>query len=292
VRKIARRCSVGLAPSLVVSLVLAFAPGVFATGSADVSAVPDLTGRWIMVQELATFAILPILGEIYLTTTISSFSDVTQDEDSVTLQDAYCFTDVAISTLLFATEIPDEVMQSLRPDPRTAELVTEGESVRLVQDWYTEVRGAELEDPVSDPLPISPSDPRLVDQEGDGKLGITIAAELVGLLAGETYVTQRFRYRLEGDVIDADTIVGLVEWTTEQTIVSATDALFFLPYEQITDPDPRRSRFVMVRVDESWNCETAREQLEALLALLPSLPERGIAEPGVGEPSSGEDEPL
>ena len=286
VNKIVRRSSVWPA-TMLASLLLVLAAG-GASAVAQETPLPDLSGRWIMVQELATYAILPLVGEIHLTTTISSFSDAIQDGANVTLQDAYCFTDLAVTTTLFVTEIPDEAMQSLRPDPRAAQLAVEGDTVRLVQDWYTEVRGAKLEDPVNDPLPISPSDPRIIDQEGDGKLGITIPVELVDLLAGETYVIQRFRYRLEGDVIDADTIIGLVEWTTEQTIVSATDALFFMPYEQVTDPDPRRSRFVMVRVDDSWDCETAREQLEALIALLPSLPERVIEDPTAGDPAAEE----
>jgi len=254
--------------------------------AADEAPPPDLSGRWVMVQNLATYAVLPIVNEIYISTNITLLSSVTQDGILVTLQDAYCFTDLEVSTDLFVTEIPNAAMQSLQPDPRQAELVAEGDSFRLVQEWHTEVRGAVLDDPINDPLPVSPSDPRIFDQEGDGKLAMTIPAELNGQLKGETYVTQRFRYRLEGDVIDADTIIGLVEWTTEQTIVSATDAMFFMPFAQMTDPEPERNRFVMIRVDDAWDCETVREQLETLLALLPVLPERVIEEPAAEEPAT------
>ncbi|MBU0596461.1 hypothetical protein KJ567_07245, partial [Candidatus Bipolaricaulota bacterium] len=167
--------------------------------------------------------------------------------------------------------------------PRLAEIVSDGEALRFVQEWHTEVRGAVLDDPVNDPLPVSPSDRRLVDQDEDGKIGITIPAEIIGLLTGETYAVQRFRYRLEGDFVDEDTIIGLVEWTTEQTIVSATDALFFMPFTQDTDPDPAQHRFAMVRVNDEWTCETVHEQLDALFGLLPPLPEPVVEEPASEE---------
>ena len=281
-----RRSSVRFAGALV-SLICLLVAGA-ASASADETPLPDLTGRWVMVQHLSTYAVLPIVGEIYLTTTIGLFSDVTQTGSAVALRDAYCFTDVDVTSILFGTAIPDATMQSLRPDPRLAEIVSDGEALRFVQEWHTEVRGAELDDPINDPLPAYPSDPRLVDQDEDGKIGITIPAEIIGLLEGETYAVQRFRYRLSGDFVDDDTIVGLVEWTTEQTIVSATDALFFMPFTQVTDPDPERHRFAMVRVDETWDCETAREQLETLLALLPPLPE-SVQEESLGaEPAAEE----
>ena len=250
----------------------------FGQASAEQPLLPDLTGRWITIQHLETYALLPLIGEIRITTTIALYSDVVQHGATLILTDAYCFTDVGVSTDLFATDVPDGVMQSLRPDPRHAELVADGDRICLIQDWHTEVRGAKLENPVHDPLPISSSDPRLVDQEGDGEMGITIPVELVGLLSGETYATQRFRYRLEGDLIDSDTIAGYVDWTTEQSLVGATDALFFMPYTQYTDPDPEKHRFVMMRVDETWDCETARTALDSLLGTLYGLRDAGHPE--------------
>jgi hypothetical protein len=37
------------------------------------------------------------------------------------LEDAYCFSDVDVSTELFVTDISDTTMQSIRPDRRVAE---------------------------------------------------------------------------------------------------------------------------------------------------------------------------
>jgi hypothetical protein len=231
-------------------------------------ALPDLSGRWVTLQRLVTIAQLPFLGEVTLYTTIGFFSEAIQSGSRLTLQDAYCFTDVDASTALFVTDISDATMRSIRPDLRTAELRIEGGRVLFEHDWHTEVRGALLDDPVNDELPDYRSDPRLVDIDGDGRIGFTISAEIVGLFGGDTYAVQRFRYRLNGKLVDPDTIIGTVEWSTEQVILWATDALLMMPYTQSVDPDPTVHRFVMRRVDATWTCESIRDRTAPLLELL------------------------
>jgi len=233
--------------------------------------LPDLSGRWVTVQRLVAFADLPFLGEVSILTTVGLFSEVCQDGAVLTLVDAYCFSDVEVSTDLFETDIPDATMRSIEPEPRTAGLGVEGAEVRLAQDWHTEVRGAVLDDPVNDDLPSYRSDPRVVDMDGDGHVGFTIPAEIVGMFGGDTYAVQRFRYRLAGTLVDPNTLVGLVEWTTEQIVLWATDALLLMSYTQWIDPDPTVHRFVMRRVDDTWTCEGIRERVAPLLDLLDAL---------------------
>ena len=247
------------------AVIVAF--GAFAAG-ADGPEVPDVAGRWLMIQELSTIADIPFLGEVRLTTTVGLFIDIVQDGTVLTMQDAYCFTDVELSTDLFVTDVPDAVMRAICPEPRTATLVEVDDRWHLIQDWHTEVRGAELDDPANDPLPTYRSDPRLVDLDGDGHPGITLPAEILGLLSGETYAVQRFRYRLYGSFIDDRLVVGLLDWTTEQRILDASDALMMMPFEEHNDPDPKAHRFAMLRVDPYWTCDEIRTQLPVLRRFL------------------------
>ena len=108
----------------------------------------------------------------------------------------------------------------------------------------------------------------MVDLEGDRKPGMTIQASILGLFKGEGYAVQRYRYRLEGTVFDANTVIGFVDWTSEQTMVAATNSLFMESFSDDTDPDPTKHRFVMIRIDETWTCKALREQLPNLLKLL------------------------
>ena len=229
---------------------------------------PDLTGDWVMVQTLVATADLPVVGSLSIDTVLGIFTHITQSGSRLILQDRYCFTDATPSTFLFKTNIADAVMQSIQPEPRLAELILDGCDFRFAQDWYTEIRGAILEHPESDPLPVDPDDARLVDLEGDGQLGMTIQASILGLFSGEGYAVQRYRYRLAGTLFNANTIIGLVDWTSEQVMVAATNSLFMESFSDDTDPDPTKHQFVMIRVDETWTCETLREQLSSLLELL------------------------
>ena len=235
---------------------------------ATVTIWPDLSGDWAMVQVLVATADLPVVGSLWIDTIVGAFTHVTQSGSSLILQDRYCFTDASPSTLLFRTNIADTVMHSIQPEPRTATLTLSDCGVGLTQDWYTEIRGAILANPENEPLPSDLDDPRLVDLEGDGHPGMTIQASILGLFTGEGYAVQRYRYRLTGTVVDADTIIGLIDWTSEQTVLAATNPLFMETFSDDTDPDPAKHQFVMIRVDESWTCETLREKLPTLLNLL------------------------
>ena len=229
---------------------------------------PDLSGNWAMVQVSVATANLPIVGSLFIDTTVGALTHITQSGSSLILQDRYCFTDIRPSTFLFRTNIADIAMQSIRPEPRTATLSLEDCDIRFTQGWYTEIRGAILEDQESDSIPIDPEDPRLVDLEGDGHPGMTIAASILGLFKGEGYAVQRYRYQLDGTVFDANTIVGYIDWTSEQTVVEATNPLFMEAFSDDTDPDSTKHRFVMIRVDETWTYETLRDQLPTILGLL------------------------
>jgi hypothetical protein len=221
-----------------------------------------------MVQVMVATADLPIIGSLRIHTTVGAFTRITQSGSTLILQDRYCFTDAVPSTFLFKTNIADVVMQSIQPETRTARLILDNGDIGFTQDWYTEIRGAILQNPENDSLPDNPDDPRLVDLEGDGHPGMTIQASILRFVNGEGYAVQRYRYRLKGTVFDVNTIIGTIEWTSEQAVVSATHQLFMEAFTDDTDPDPTKHRFVMIRIDETWSCETLREQLPRLLDLL------------------------
>ena len=72
--------------------------------------------------------------------------------------------------------------------------------------------------------------------------------------------------RLAVGIIDDAERRGLLQ--PGQTVVEATNPLFMETFSDDTDPDPTKHKFVMIRVDETWTCETLREQLPAILGLL------------------------
>jgi hypothetical protein len=226
---------------------------------------PDLSGRWTMIQFLPEVANLPFVGEVTITAVVGLLVTVEQNGPHVTMYDTYCFTEVVTSSTLLTSEIPDAFMRSMKPAPRTAVLEPSDSGWRLLQDWHCEVRGALLEDPLVDPLPVSAFDPRVVDQDEDGHPGLSVPVTVLGVISGDTYVVQRLRYRTIGRVIDPDTIHGEIEWETKQNVLAATDLLLMLPFDEWPDPDRSNHRFDMRRVGSASTHETVRQHLSDLL---------------------------
>jgi hypothetical protein len=218
-----------------------------------------------MVQVFPEIARLPIAGEVERMSIVAQFVQVDQVGTALTMFDSYCFTDVRDGTPLVSTIIPEAFMASLTPTARSATLIPQTSSVLLESSFYVEVRGALLEDPASDPLPTESQDPRVVDQDGDGHPGMTVRVTILGILEGETYVVQRVRYRLSGVLVETGRVEGTIAWTDEQSVLGATNPLLEVDTVGMHHPDPAAHRFVMIRVDETWTCETLREQLEELL---------------------------
>lgn len=234
----------------------------------ETPSLPDLTGQWAMVQVMPAIAELPFLGSTMLVTTVYALVDVVQTGAEVVMQDAYCFTDVEMKPPHIESEVPERFMRSLAPAPRLATLEIQEREVLFTQDWVTEVRGARLENPESDPLPVGTYDSRVYDQDGDSHPGLTIPVTALGLVSGDTYVVHRLRYRLAGAVIDSHTILGTMEWSSEQNVLSATDAILMMNYTFRLDPDLSKHRFVMQRIDGSPTCEMLRAVSHELLDLL------------------------
>jgi len=234
--------------------------------STGTESLPELGGRWAVVMIMVGRGEIPFMGPGSVETTAVLLTTMEQDGESLTLCDEYCSTTIEMEPPMAETTVPDLFMRSLVPTPRSATLRAANGATLFSQEWHTEVRGAELADPVNDPLPRDAYDRRVIDQDGDGKPGLTVPVCIPDVVGGDTYVVHRLRYRLDGRVIDPDTILGTIEWTSEQNIVLATDAVLMMSVSLPADPDASRHRFLMVRVDDSWTCERLRAELPALLA--------------------------
>ena len=212
-----------------------------------------------MLQVYPRIAKLPLVGESTQTSYVVQLVDVEQDGMSLLMTDRYCFTVIEESSSLAATKIPDTFMRALRPRPRTATLLEDDGQMRFEQPRYLEVRGAVLESPETDALPVDAEDPRVIDQDEDGAPGMTVNVSILGLLDAQIYVVQRVQYELQGVVISSDRIEGLIQWTDEQNVLAATSPLLLAGADSEQDPDPTKHIFVMLRAQEDWTCEWLAE---------------------------------
>jgi hypothetical protein len=227
----------------------------------------DLAGGWVLLQVYPQIAVLPLAGEVTRTSYIVQWVDIEQEGAMLTMTDRYCFTIIDDGTPLVSTRIPDAFMASLEPTPRTATLEDRGDTIRFIQDPYLEVRGAVLEKPESDSLPTNSSDPRVIDQDEDGNPGMTVSVSILGFIEGQTYIVQRVRYVLSGEIVSPDRVEGIIEWSDEQTVLEATHPLLKIDTIGYPVPDSSQHIFVMLRGDKAWTCEWLREQWSDLFNL-------------------------
>jgi hypothetical protein len=215
----------------------------------------DFSGAWAEIQVMSEFARLPLVGEAARTSTVVLRVTIEQTGSSLILRETFCATEIDNGSAIAATSIPRAFLSSLGELVVEASIDASTSPARFVQPWTTEVRGARLEDPERDPLPTQADDPRVVDQDGDGKPGLTVRVSALGIFRGDVYVVQRVRTRLAGAVVSPDRIEGLIEWTTEQVTLGATNALFLGNLPSRPDPFPEHSFFILQRVDATWACE-------------------------------------
>lgn len=234
-----------------------------ATVSASAVDTPDLTGTWAMIQFLPEVADIPFVGEVAITAVVGLLVEVEQDGTSITMRDTYCRTEVLSDGTIVTSEVPDLVMESLEPEARTAILERRGSRWKLRQDTHIEIRGAILEDPESDPLPLGAWDPRVIDLDGDGCPGFTVPIAAFALIAGDTYVVQRLMYEISCDNVDPEAFEGPIEWSSEQVVIGGTDAMLMTPFESWRNPDQDRHRYIMRRLPESATCADVIAILEA-----------------------------
>ena len=215
---------------------------------------PDLSGTWAEMQLLSEYASLPLVGEVLRTSTTILRVTIEQTGSVLAQRWTYCATEIDNGSAIASTVIPDAFLVSLGESAADATLDASHSPARFVQPWTTEVRGARLNDPERDSLPTRADDARVVDQDGDGKPGLTVRVSALGIISGEVYVVQRVRTRLVGTLVLLDRIEGLVEWSTEQVTLGATSFLFLSDLPSRPDPIAGNSSFVIQRVDPSWEC--------------------------------------
>ncbi len=239
-----------------------------AAGAQGASVPLDLSGTWAEMQVLSEFAALPLVGEVARSSTIVLRVTIKQDGSTLTQLWTYCATEIDNGSAIASTVIPDAFLVSLGEVAAGATLDASVSPARFEQPWTTEVRGATLDDPERDALPTRADDARVVDQDGDGKPGLTARVSALGVFSGEVYIVQRVRTRLIGTLVSADRIEGLVEWSTEQVTLGASNLLFLGTLPSRPDPATENSTFVLTRIDPAWTCADILAHRAALFGAL------------------------
>jgi hypothetical protein len=143
-----------------------------------------------------------------------------------------------------ATAIPASVIDSLAELQYVALLFGDGLGSTYDTQESIELWGVKLTDPEHDPLPTDSSDPRVYDQDKDGKPGVTL---VLGDGQCTMAVIQRGRFRWKGAIASPTRIEGGGYNLTTQVVMEASSG--FCSSTFATWNPPNTARFAMIRVD-------------------------------------------
>lgn len=223
-------------------------PGAVASGLP--AGTEDLVGRY------AHFDVVAYEDEIMKTLIISTgFADLEMRDGELWNVQQFCHADTVVDSGV-DTSMSDAATSAIVPIDTPVE-VTEVEGGLRVQRPATPTPiGVDLEDPANESLPTDPDDPRITDDDGDGKPGVTVTVEVSEDLKGEIYLARREVFAYDVTQVSDERLEGTITDSSEQLVVGASDDVFLLDggaWEQLDDP--ARNPVIWQRVDDDWDCE-------------------------------------
>jgi len=181
------------------------------------------------------------------------FTDLQVDNGVLMAQESFCHAEHR-SDQPIETTISDAATSAIKPPSVAVTLTEQDGRTRLQRPETPTGIGIRLEDPAHDVLPTDPNDPRITDDDNDGKPGITVSIKVSDALQGELYIARRERFAY--DVTEeAGQLVGTVTDKSEQLIVGASDPMFVTDAPWVQVPDLSKSPIVLEKVSDQSDCE-------------------------------------
>jgi hypothetical protein len=216
--------------------------------------VPDVSGKWAYYEVTSRLVVVPGFADPFHTAVVSlMLVDQTQQGAEVTFAAEYCDHYSEDPDLVVHVVIPEAYTAALPPFTRTGRYEKDGDAWRYTLPKFWTVEGGMLDDIENDPLPASADSPHVIDQDGDGKPGMTL--RVTGLIDGEIHVVQRAWTEIDGGPEAADELRGSVAFEADQVILTSDPPnLKDLATQATTDTTPCASFFRMKRVPDDADC--------------------------------------
>jgi hypothetical protein len=226
----------------------------------------ELVGRW------AHYDVVAYEDDVLKTLIISyGFNDFTEVDGEIVDQGSFCFSEQRTDQPI-RTSLSDAATQAIRPPPVTVEVDTVDGVLRVRRPPTPTPVGIRLDDPFVESLPTDPADPRIVDDDGDGKPGLTVTIEVTPEFVGELYIARREIFAYEAFLTEPDLLTGVVTDDSEQLVIGASDPVFASsPANWVQDPDLTKSPIILRRVDETWDCARLAAERDTLFPPTPDV---------------------
>ena len=231
---------------------------------------PNLKGLWQIEHVTTMRSELPvIMEEVETKIQATMLAELTQDQNELWLHHKICDVHMSNTPAYNQTIIPDLFIESLPIKTRKAHLSKleslnsmEVDKFELIVDYWHDLRSISLDNPQQNPLPSDASDPRIFDQDQDGKPGLT--ANLIGFPEGSVSLIQKSsdEWRAQISTIENQSsineISGSITWQEEQQIIEASNDVLLIEVRRWVPEESELHYFEMKRIDD-FVCPPRRE---------------------------------
>lgn len=247
-------------------------PGELAPASAEVQAFKEslvgVYGHYDVVAYSEKIAGIAEMKTYVITYGISELA--LGDDGRLIAKDRYCHASHK-SNLPFKSEVPDSFTQAILP--RTVEVQIRQAADGQLFMWRPETPtpiGVRLADPMQ-ALPKHPRDAQAVDDDGDGKPGVTVRIKLYNHIPTELYIARReiFAYALTPQADGK--LTGYVSDHSEQLVLGSPLVFLRSQRDPKQHPDLNLSPMMLVPIDASYDCQTLMESRDQLFPAEPAI---------------------
>jgi hypothetical protein len=226
----------------------------YCTAKPALASVTDLSGTWVARVQGAQTVNAAVVGQLRTESDFYVLLTISQTGSALVLDGRYCdrVENDQSKPLVPVVVIPDAWAHTEKPVHRTGSFVPGADGYAIMSlPPVTEIAGAVLVDPTSDPLPTTADDLRVIDEDNDGHPGITV--QLSGAsISGELYSVQRQVTSVEAIAVESDRLVGTLVFSSTQNVIGSYPTSLATLYAQpgtSTVPDATcNSNFAMVRI--------------------------------------------
>ena len=198
------------------------------------------------------------------------FTDLSVDDGTLIANDSFCSSEHR-SDQPIEVQLSDAATQAITPVPTPVTLTVENGVARISRPETPTGIGVDLADPANDPLPTDPNDPRINDDDNDGKPGVTSKIKVTEELSGEIYIARREIFAYDVDEQADGSLTGVVTDGSEQLVIGATNPIFLTQAEWIQYPDLTKSPIILIPVDADWDCTRLMTERDRLFPPTPEV---------------------
>ncbi|MBK9121296.1 MAG: hypothetical protein IPM18_17075 [Phycisphaerales bacterium] len=206
------------------------------------------------------------------------FTDLVIEGEELVAYDTFCKAKY-ISNQPFDTIFSDTATQAIRPPGAVVDVYQEDGVWKLNRPATPTLIGIGGDPNL--PLSMDRNDPRISDDDSDGKPGVTVVVKLFGLIEGEIYIARREIFANELTLFSDGSLRGSVIDDSEQLVIGASLAILDTPNNPPQRRDPGLNPIILIPVSNDLG--TCEELMTIQNSLFP--PEPGFQRPSRNLPS-------